>query len=96
VIASRTGGVPEIVTDGETGLLVEPGDVGALAGSLRRLAGDGALRHRLGSGGQERVKGFAWGAVAGSYLEIYQAALAGGGRAETGMDPARVPLLNAE
>jgi glycosyltransferase involved in cell wall biosynthesis len=96
VIASRTGGVPEIVTDGETGLLVAPGDAGALAGALRRLAGDGALRERLEAGGRERVKGFAWEAVAGSYRQIYESALARGGRAETGMDPAPVPLLNAE
>jgi glycosyltransferase involved in cell wall biosynthesis len=96
VIASRTGGVPEIVTDGETGLLVPPGDAAALAGALRRLTGDTALRECLADGGRERVKAFAWEAIAGSYREIYEAALAGSGRAETGMDPARVPLLNAE
>jgi glycogen(starch) synthase len=96
VIASGTGGVPEIVTDGETGLLVAPGDAEALSGALRRLAGDTALRDRLAAGGRERVKGFAWGAVAASYREIYEAALAGGGSAETGMDPAPVPILNAE
>jgi glycosyltransferase involved in cell wall biosynthesis len=47
VLACRAGGVPEIVTDGETGLLVPPGDADALAAGLRRLLLDDALRGRL-------------------------------------------------
>src|SRR6185503_18503840 len=44
VIASRSGGTPEVVVDGETGLLVPPEDVDALGAALRRLAADPALR----------------------------------------------------
>jgi glycosyltransferase involved in cell wall biosynthesis len=47
VIATRVGGVPEIVEDGVNGLLVPAGDVGALAGAIRRFFSDDALRARL-------------------------------------------------
>ena len=48
VVATTAGGTPEAITDGETGLLVPPGDPGALADAVRRLAVDDALRLRLG------------------------------------------------
>ena len=47
VIASRIGGIPEVVRDGETGLLFTPGDAGELARHLRRLAVDEVERERL-------------------------------------------------
>ena len=47
VIATGVGGVREIVTDGENGLLVPPGDPDALAAAIRRFFADGALRERL-------------------------------------------------
>ena len=47
-VATRVGGIPEVVTDGRDGLLVEPGDPAALAGALDRILGDDALRDRLG------------------------------------------------
>jgi glycosyltransferase involved in cell wall biosynthesis len=50
VVASRTGGLPEIVRDGVDGFLYEPGDVAALAAHVRRLAADPALRERLRAG----------------------------------------------
>ena len=56
VVASRTGGLNEIVVDGETGLLVPPGDEPALSAALDRLIGDGPLRERLGKAGQDRVR----------------------------------------
>lgn len=58
VIASRTGGLAEVVADGETGILVPPGDVGELAAALRRLAGDRELCDRFGRAGRERVRRF--------------------------------------
>ncbi len=57
VVATRVGGVPDVVRDGEDGLLVEPGDVEALAGHLVWLAADPDLRARLGASGRERVTG---------------------------------------
>ncbi len=47
VVASRVGGLPEMITDGETGLLVPPDDPAALAAALRRIQSDAALRERL-------------------------------------------------
>jgi len=56
VVASAAGGNPELVVDGESGLLVPPRDPSALAEALRRLLLDPALAARLGRGGRERVE----------------------------------------
>ncbi len=56
VVATRVGGVPDVVTDGEDGFLVDPGDVEGLAASLARLANDPALRARMGGAGRERMR----------------------------------------
>lgn len=48
IVATRIAGIPEVVSDGKTGLLVEPGDAPALGSALARLCGDGAFRARLG------------------------------------------------
>jgi glycosyltransferase involved in cell wall biosynthesis len=55
VVASAVGGIPEIVRDGATGLLVPPGDADALAAALGRLLDDDGLRRRLGAAGRERA-----------------------------------------
>jgi glycosyltransferase involved in cell wall biosynthesis len=55
VVASRVGGLAEVVVDGETGALVPPGDAEALARALGRLAADPSLRARLGAAGHARV-----------------------------------------
>lgn len=61
VIGSRSGGVPEAVRHEETGLLVDPGDVAALAAAIRRLRDDPALARRLGEQGRRRVlEEFGW------------------------------------
>ncbi len=56
VVATRVGGIPEVVLDGETGLLVSPDDPAALAAALSRLAHDPALRARLGAAGCARAE----------------------------------------
>lgn len=55
VVASRLSGIPELVEDGRTGILVPPRDAGALAGALERLIEDPALRRELGRAGRQRV-----------------------------------------
>jgi len=56
VIACRAGGMPEVVEDGRTGLLIEPGDVAGLASAMRRLLDDRALRSEMGRHGRARVE----------------------------------------
>jgi glycosyltransferase involved in cell wall biosynthesis len=56
VVASDISAIGCAVADGETGLLVPPGDASALASALRRLAAGTVLRERLGRGGRERVE----------------------------------------
>jgi glycosyltransferase involved in cell wall biosynthesis len=55
VVATRVGGVPDVVDDGADGFLVEVGDVDGLAARLEELARDAELRRRLGAAGRERV-----------------------------------------
>lgn len=55
VIASRLSGIPELVIDGETGLLVPPDDVAALSAALTRLAGEPELAATLAQAGRARV-----------------------------------------
>ena len=77
VVASAVGGIPEVVSDGETGLLVPPDDPGALAGALNALIADPAHATALGRAGRERaVAEFGWQAVAEQTAALY-AELAG-------------------
>ena len=55
VVATRVGGVPDVVRDGIDGFLVEPGDVDAMAERLSALAADPPLRHRMGEAGRASV-----------------------------------------
>jgi len=75
VVASRAGGIPELVRDGVEGMLVPPGDVHGLAASIIRLLGDRGLRERMGRAGAERVREFSWDSTARVVLEAYEAAL---------------------
>lgn len=54
VVATRVGGIPEVVDDGATGRLVAPGDPDAIAKAILELAADRALRENLGSAGRQR------------------------------------------
>jgi glycosyltransferase involved in cell wall biosynthesis/Na+/melibiose symporter-like transporter len=56
VIATRSGGAPEVVLDGETGLLVEPGNVTELAVAMERLLADRELAARMASAGMARAR----------------------------------------
>jgi len=72
VIASRVGGIPDIVEDGVSGLLVPPGDADALAAALRRVGDDPALAHRLGQSGRRRLREqFSWPAIVQRWLDLY-------------------------
>ncbi len=64
VVGYRSGGAVEAVVDGETGLLVNEGDVPALTDAFQRLLADSALRQRLGEGGRRHAARFSWDATA--------------------------------
>jgi glycosyltransferase involved in cell wall biosynthesis len=72
-VASRTGGVPDIIEDGVTGILVPPGDEGALAGGLRALLTDPELRARFGAAGRARMQErFAIDTMVTRYAELFE------------------------
>ena len=55
IVATRVGGIPELVADGVTGLLSPPGDASAFASALERVLGDAALRERMSSEARQRA-----------------------------------------
>jgi glycosyltransferase involved in cell wall biosynthesis len=73
VISSRLGGLPEIVQDGVTGYLVEPGNADELRERIGQVIHDRALAARLGRNGRELVlERFTWEACAQRCLEAYE------------------------
>ncbi len=80
VVASRVGGLPEVVEHGVTGYLAPVGDVEAMADFSLRILSDCALRKRLGEAARERaVRLFDWHAIVPRYEEVYLR-VAGDGR----------------
>ena len=78
VVASAVGGLRELVVDGETGLLVPPGDVGELRAALERLLGDAELRARLGEAARARAReSFSWERAVSLMLSAYEEAARG-------------------
>ena len=76
VITTKAGALPELVSDGQDGILVQPGDVPELAGAIRLLLGDDELRRKMGDAGRETVqRKFSWEQAARQTLEVYQEAL---------------------
>lgn len=71
VVASRTGGIPEVVTE-DCGVLVPPGDSAALADALARLGRDPERQRRLSRGAQNRAEEFSPDAMAEKYLKVYR------------------------
>ena len=78
VVASAVGGLRDLVVDGETGLLVPPGDVAALRAALERLLADGELRRRLGAAARARAaEHFSWDRSVSLTVTAYEDALPG-------------------
>ncbi len=72
VIASRVGGVPQLIKDGENGILVKPCDPKGLAGAMLRLSKDNVLRERLGRNGKKSLEDLpSFDEVSGKILEFY-------------------------
>ena len=71
VIVSRSGGLPEAVREGVTGVVIEPDDPGAVAGAVIRLLGDEPLRRRMGDAGRKAVEEYYnWDRVAADLIRI--------------------------
>jgi glycosyltransferase involved in cell wall biosynthesis len=77
VVASRLGGIVDIIEDGRSGLLVPPGDAPALGEAVQRLLDDPALRASLGAAARERVELFAAARVLPRFEALYRRVIAG-------------------
>ncbi|MBS0552218.1 MAG: glycosyltransferase, partial [Proteobacteria bacterium] len=81
IIASRAGGMPEAVREGVNGLLIEPGDVAALAAAMNRLLDDSTLRTCMGEAGRKLVLDeFSVDAMCEGNLAIYRRLLQAHGK----------------
>jgi starch synthase len=81
VVASKVGGIPEVVADGETGLLVPPDDPDALAESINALTRDRDRAKAMGVAGRERAQSqFDWGKIAQQTAELYESTVAAHGK----------------
>ncbi len=80
MVASRIGGIPELVEDGVTGFLVPPGDAAALAERLEALAGDRALLAKLGARCLERARELSLERTVERLVDIYRAVARAPGR----------------
>jgi len=79
LVATAVGGVPTLVQDGRTGVLVQTEDVEALAEGITRLFQDSALRQKFGAAARELVREeFSAERMAKDYLRVYQNAVAEG------------------
>jgi glycosyltransferase involved in cell wall biosynthesis len=79
IVASRLGGIPDIVREGLNGLLFEPGNVEELARALRYLVENQEERERMGRAGRKMAEAYRWEEIARRTEEVYQELLEGGG-----------------
>src|SRR5215210_7347665 len=77
IVASKTGGILDVIEDGVTGVLVAPGEPGALARAINRILADRGLACRLSEGAQERGKDYDWEVLAERVLAVYRGISAG-------------------
>ena len=71
-VATTVGGIPEVIDDGVSGLLVPPGDAAALANQISALLADDARRQAMGRAARDRVRrDFSFTAMARQYHELF-------------------------
>jgi len=93
VVATKVGGLPEMVEHGRTGFLVEPRDVRGLANTLTKLLLDGELRRQMGANGKHKIQAeCAPEVIAHKTIEVYRRALARNAQSSNGaeVEPASV------
>lgn len=71
VIGTKVGGIPEIVKDGETGLLVTPEKLEEIVEAMKKLVVDAGLRGKLTAAGRENAKEYDWDVMSEKYREVY-------------------------
>lgn len=77
VVSTNVGGVPFVLRDGVTGLLVDAGDPAAMARAVQRLLGDAALAARIRAAAIEDVQQYGWASVRQRWIDVYASAHAG-------------------
>jgi N-acetyl-alpha-D-glucosaminyl L-malate synthase BshA len=91
VVAPRVGGLPEVVVDGETGLLFEPGEEGEAVAAILRLLADGELRAAIAGAATGRARLFSSDEIVERYVRLYRQVLERDARVR--LEPAPAGLL---
>lgn len=80
VVATRVGGLADVVEDGVTGILVPPSDEKALAAAMEKISGDEETRHRLADGWSSSRERYSWERIAGQTITVYESLYGAVGR----------------
>lgn len=96
VVAPRVGGLPEVVLDGETGVLFDPGDQGAAVRAVLRVLGDRFLAARMSRAAAARARWFSRDLLVGRYEDLYRAVLSSQPDSGGALPPARAGSLAAD
>ena len=91
IVATEVGGIPQLVLDGETGVLVPPRDPEALADAVERLLADPERRAMLAAAATSKLADFTIDVVARRFADLYETLAAEAGRLPQMSDPARRP-----
>jgi glycosyltransferase involved in cell wall biosynthesis len=75
VVASRVGGVPDIVHDGENGVLIDPASPAQLRDAILKLKADPTMRRAFGERGREFAKDFTYDVMCRKYFALYESVL---------------------
>jgi glycogen synthase len=89
IVASRTGGIPDVVEDGRSGLLAEPGDADDFARAIARILGDESLADSLRAGALARAAEYDWEHLAVRVHRLYERTIVESGASASERTPRR-------
>lgn len=84
VVATRAGGIPDLIREGVNGLLCEVDDIAGLTAAVLTLRADSDLRSRIGSANRDRAREFSPAAMTRRYVEVYRSLIPGATGATSG------------